>query len=159
DVVVIDRRRHGHHEEGDPLEVGQIAGDLQRRALELGLGDLLVAIEPPAELVDLLLVDVEPDRPRELAREGKRHGEPDVSQTDDGDLLWHALVAPRAQVTVVRAPRRPLPAPPDQARVGPGSKAGMPPDGRPSLTGGGPPPGGRFRQRFSRLWASTSSGG
>ena len=50
-------------------------------------GHLLVPIEAAAQLLDLLLVDVEPDGARELARERQRHGQTDVSETNHCDPL------------------------------------------------------------------------
>src|SRR4029079_14704355 len=104
DVVVIDRRRDRDDEERHALEVGDVAGDRQPGSLELALVDLLVPIEPAAQLVDLLPVHVEADAAWKLAREGQRHGQAHVSESDDGDLLLHGCYSSKGEIIAFSVP-------------------------------------------------------
>ena len=79
-----------------PLRSAMSLVIVQRRRLRARSSETsLVPIEAAAELLDLLLVDVEPDGARELARERQRHGQTDVSETNDCDPLLHISSPPR----------------------------------------------------------------
>ena len=76
DVVVVDRRGDGDDEEGAPRERLQVARHVERRCLEHLAGHLVVAVVAAAELVHLLLVDVEADGAGNLRANASATGSP-----------------------------------------------------------------------------------
>jgi hypothetical protein len=97
-ALLVDGRRHRHDEEAGVREVGGIVGQAQRALPERVRCHLAGAIDAALELGDPLLGDVEADHRREMPREGERHRQADIAQSQHRETaLAHAFGPSRAR--------------------------------------------------------------
>jgi len=89
-VVGVDGRRHRDDDEAALAEHGGIGGVAEFRGRELFARELLGAVDAGLQFVDSARADVEPDD-LETGREKIRQRQPDVAETDDGDLFLTIL--------------------------------------------------------------------
>jgi len=91
-ALLVDRRRHRHDEEARRLQIVGIVGEANRALPQRIRADFARAIVAALELGDALPGDVEADHGRELPREGERHRQADVTETQDREAaLGHAF--------------------------------------------------------------------
>ena len=96
-ALLVDRRRHRHHEEVGAGQVGGIGGEGQRRVAKLRGRDLAGVVDPLTQRRDAALGDVEADRAREHARQGDRDRQADIAEADDCNPFRHDTASPRAR--------------------------------------------------------------
>ena len=87
--VGVDRRGHGHQETGAPFEVARVTGEAQVESAQLLTRKLAGGIVTSPQRGNADRVDVEADHARMRARHAHRHGQTDIAQPHDGDLLDH----------------------------------------------------------------------
>jgi hypothetical protein len=82
----VDRGRHRNDEKIDRPEPGLVAGQFERGALKVGSLDLTGPVLPRVKFLDPPGIDVKSDHRAAGTRERCRHGQADITQTNNGNL-------------------------------------------------------------------------